>query len=145
VCGQTLALPPGLSVPPHRAPGEQSACPGTGSTVPAPPATRDLRKQAIDEVLNYVESGLGVRLDRQTVVRKRRSVGGCSDRGTWVCIEARPVAKIETQGQAGNGMEVVGLLRGVARPAWYRALCWHDSPERAVGRVDQVPSGRSHR
>jgi len=39
-------------------------------TVAALPATRDLRQQAIDDVLNYVESGLGVRLDRQTVVRK---------------------------------------------------------------------------
>jgi hypothetical protein len=35
-------------------------------------------------------------------------------------------------------MEVVGLLRGVARPEWYRALCWHDSPGRVVWRADEV-------
>jgi len=31
-CGQTLAVPPGATVPPHRRPDEQGSCPGTGGT-----------------------------------------------------------------------------------------------------------------
>ena len=32
ICGPTLAVPPGSTVPYHRKPGEQGTCPGTGST-----------------------------------------------------------------------------------------------------------------
>lgn len=69
--------------------------PVTGSV---PSTIRDLRKQSIEVVLGRVEDGLGVRFDRPTLVRKRRSVGACTDRGTWVRIEARPLAKIAAQG-----------------------------------------------
>src|SRR5215470_12866960 len=91
--------------------------------------SRDLRNEVVDEVLSRVEAGLGVVLERAAVARKRRSVGARSDRGTWVRIEVRPLAKIVAQGQAANGMEAANLLSGIAKPAWYAALCWHDVDE----------------
>lgn len=72
------------------------------------------------------------------MVRKRRSVGARSDRGTWVRIEARPLAKIAAQGQVGNGMEAAALLHDVAKPEWYRALSWHDRADGVVWRADEV-------
>lgn len=110
---------------------------GAGNSSAAP-TTKDLRRQAIDDVLDHVEKGLQVRLDRRTLVRKRRSVGAGSDRGTWVRIEVRPVAKITAQGQAGNGMEAAALLGGIAKPAWYRALSWHDPTGHVVWRADEI-------
>lgn len=103
-----------------------------------PSTTRDMREQSIKDVLDHVENGLHVRLDQQTLVRKRRSVGACTDRGSWIRIEARPLAKIAAQGQTGNGMEAAAFLHGIAKPEWYRALCWHDSAGQAVWRADEV-------
>ncbi len=107
-------------------------------TASVPPATMDLRKRSIAVVFDRVEAGLHVRFDRRTLVRKRRSVGACTDRGTWVRIEARPLAKITAQGQTGNGMEAAALLHGIAKPEWYRALSWHDSTGQVVWRADEV-------
>ncbi|WP_186382520.1 hypothetical protein, partial [Amycolatopsis rhizosphaerae] len=101
-------------------------------------ATRDLRKASVDEVLSRVEVGLGVALGRESVVRKRRTVGAPSDRGTWVRIEVRPLAKIAGQGQAANGLEAAELLTGIAKPAWYASLSWHDADEQAIWRADEV-------
>lgn len=100
--------------------------------------SRDLRKEPVEEVLNRVEAGLGVVLDREAVARKRRSIGARSDRGTWVRIEIRPLVKIVAQGQAANGMEAANLLDGIAKPAWYAALSWHDAQGEAVWRADEV-------
>lgn len=108
------------------------------STVSTPPTTGDLRKQPVESVLDQVGRGLGVRLDRQTLVRKRRSLGARTDRGTWVRIEARPLAKIIAQGQTGNGVEAAALLNGIAKPEWHRATSWHDSPTQTVWRADEV-------
>ena len=110
----------------------------TDTTLAAPSRSRDLRKQPVDDVLNRVEAGLGVVLDREAVARKRRSVGARSDRGTWVRVEVRPLATIAAQGQAGNGMEAANMLSGIAKPAWYAALCWHDAEGQAVWRADEV-------
>lgn len=100
--------------------------------------SRDLRKQPVEDVLHRVENSLNVRLDQQTLVRKRRSVGACTNRGTWVRIEARPLAKIAAQGQAGNGMEAAALLHGIAKPEWFNAVSWLDAPGQAVWRADEV-------
>ena len=107
-------------------------------TVSAPRQLRDLRKESVDGVLSRVEAGLGVVLDRATITRKRRSVGGRSDRGTWVRIEVRPIAKIAAQGQAADGTEAASLLSDVAMPAWHAALSWSDPEARAVWRADEV-------
>ncbi|MGH3933620.1 MAG: hypothetical protein ACRDS1_01325 [Pseudonocardiaceae bacterium] len=102
---------------------------GSGATT-----VRDLRTQPFDDVLDRVERRLDVRLDRATLVRKRRSLGARSDRGTWVRVEARPMAKIAAQGQSGNGMEAAALLQGIAKPEWFDAVSWSDTPAQVVWR-----------
>lgn len=87
----------------------------------------DLRKEAVDVVLDRVEQGLGVRLDRAAVIRKRRSLGGRTDRGTWVRIERRGFERIGVQGC--NGTEAAAVLGSVVMPQWYRGLAWRDESE----------------
>ncbi|TVT48384.1 hypothetical protein FNH05_17975, partial [Amycolatopsis rhizosphaerae] len=110
----------------------------TDVTTIAAHTRRDLRKESVDGVLNRVEAGLGVALVRESLVRKRRTVGAPSDRETWVRIEVRPLAKIAAQGQAANGLETAELLTGIAKPAWYASLSWLDADEQAVWRADEV-------
>jgi hypothetical protein len=78
----------------------------------------DLRKQPVEDVLSHVENSLHLHLDPQTLVRKRRSLGARTNRGTWVRIEARPLAKIAAQGQVGDGIEAAARLYGIAKPTW---------------------------
>ena len=103
-----------------------------------PSSARDLRKEPIEDVLRRVERGLEVRVDRESVVTKRRSIGARTDRGTWVRIERRLLAKITAQGQPANGMEAAELLTGIAKPAWYGALSWFDRVDAAMWRADEV-------
>jgi hypothetical protein len=98
----------------------------------------DLRTQPVEDVLSRVEGSLSLRLDRRTLVCKRRSLGARSSRGTWVRIEARPLAKIAAQGQAGDGIEAAARLSGIAKPEWFTAVSWHDSLGQAVWRADEV-------
>ena len=109
------------------------APPGAG-----PSNSRDLRKEPVEDVLRRVERGLEVQLDRASVVTKRRSIGVRTDRGTWVRIERRLLAKIAAQGQPANGMEAAELLTGIAKPAWYGALSWLDQADAAIWRADEV-------
>jgi hypothetical protein len=53
-------------------------------------------------------------------------------------IEARPLAKIAAQGQAGNGMEAADVLRGITKPAWYGVVSWRDHDEEVIWRADEV-------
>lgn len=103
-----------------------------------PVGPRDLRKEPVEDVLQRVESGLRVHLDRESVVTKRRSLGARTDRGTWVRIEIRQLAKIAAQGQVANGMEAAEMLSGIAKPAWYSALSWLDAASAAIWRADEV-------
>jgi hypothetical protein len=84
----------------------------------------DLRRPpsdaVLDEVIGRVEAGLRVAVDRAGLLRKRRSIGARSTRGTWVRIEARPVAKLVEQGQPCDGLEAAHLLDGVAAPGQLR-------------------------
>ncbi|MBB4910582.1 hypothetical protein [Actinophytocola algeriensis] len=89
-------------------------------------------------MLRRVECGLDVQFDREAVVTKRRSIGAPTDRGTWVRIERRLLAKIAAQGQPANGMEAAELLTGIAKPAWYGALSWRDQADAAIWRADEV-------
>lgn len=102
------------------------------------PRPRDLRKESVEDVLRRVEVGLDVRLDRDSAVTKRRSVGARTDRGTWVRMEVRQLAKIATQGQVANGMEAAELLSGIAKPAWYGVLSWLDAASAEVWRADEI-------
>jgi hypothetical protein len=92
----------------------------------------------LDEVIERVEAGLRTTVDREGLLRKRRSVGARSARGTWVRIEARPVAKLVEQGQPGDGLEAAHLLGGVATPRWLAGMSWPDPARGLVWRADEI-------
>ncbi|MFE9968814.1 hypothetical protein [Streptomyces sp. NPDC005525] len=96
----------------------------------------DLRKEPVEAVLDRVERSLGVRLDHETVVRKRRSVGARTGRGTWVRIERRGLDRIGVQG--GDGTASAEALRGIAKPAWLIGVAWRDETEPVMWRVDET-------
>ncbi|MFJ6212026.1 hypothetical protein ACIQGZ_01590 [Streptomyces sp. NPDC092296] len=101
----------------------------------------DLRRVPVDEVLERVETALGTRLDRATVVRKRRSVGARTERGTWVRIERRGLDRIGTQG--GDGTPSAEALSGIAKPRWLAGIAWRDEAEPAMWRADETGLLRS--
>jgi hypothetical protein len=109
---------------------------------PASPAVTtaapDLRTQPHADVLDRVEAALRVRLDRETCVRKRRSVGAVTDRGTWVRIEVRTVAKAALAGQGFGGVEAAAVLEGIAKPAWHAAVSWADPERGLLWRADET-------
>lgn len=96
----------------------------------------DLRTQAVDEVLDHVERSLQTRLLRDTVVRKRRSVGGRTDRDTWVRIERRLLDKIPDQGWNGN--ETAARMEGVSQPEWHGCLVWREARRPVMWRADET-------
>ncbi|MEJ8652791.1 hypothetical protein WKI65_33195 [Streptomyces sp. MS1.AVA.3] len=96
----------------------------------------DLRKEPMEAVLDRVERSLGVRLDHETVVRKRRSVGVRTDRDTWVRIERRGLDRIGVQG--GDGTASAEALRGIAKPAWFAGVAWRDETEPVMWRADET-------
>ncbi|WP_338930869.1 hypothetical protein WEB32_04790 [Streptomyces netropsis] len=61
----------------------------------------DLRRDPADGVLDHVEKALQVRLVRDTVVCKHRSVGARTEHGTWVRVKRRPSGRIDGQGWSG--------------------------------------------
>ncbi|MFJ3631643.1 hypothetical protein [Streptomyces sp. NPDC090112] len=104
---------------------------------PLPVAAQvDLRRQPVVDVLGRVEEALHVRLDRQTLVRKRRSLGGRTEQGTWVRIERRGFERIGTQGW--NGTEAAAVLQGVAMPEWYQGVAWREPGEPVMWRADEL-------
>ncbi|MGW0775727.1 hypothetical protein ACWD01_19225 [Streptomyces sp. NPDC002835] len=106
-------------------------------TLSVPPARAvDLRVEPVDDVLDRVERSFQMRVDRKTVVRKRRSVGGKTDRGTWVRVERRDFARIGAQGW--NGPEAAAVLRGVSMPEWHAGLAWRDQDDPVMWRADEM-------
>ncbi|MEU2870554.1 hypothetical protein ABZ769_15320 [Streptomyces olivoreticuli] len=103
-------------------------------TLSAPRAV-DLRRESVGEVLDRVEQSLQVRFDRQTIVRKRRSVGARTDRHTWVRIERRGFDRIGAQGW--NGPEAAAVLAGVAMPRWFAGSAWRERDEPVMWRADE--------
>ncbi|MFI5616531.1 hypothetical protein [Streptomyces sp. NPDC051567] len=85
--------------------------------------TDDLRVEPVDGVIRRVQAALRLRLDPGTLVRKRRTVGARSDRGTWVRIERRRLDRI---GQGWNGAEAAALLTGISRPEWHECVVWRE-------------------
>ena len=69
-------------------------------------------------------------------MRKRRSVGGRTDRETWVRIERRDLDKIG--GQGWNGTECAAVLDGIAKPAWFAGMVWRDQSEAVMWRADET-------
>ncbi|MEU3602075.1 hypothetical protein ABZ714_25665 [Streptomyces sp. NPDC006798] len=98
--------------------------------------TVDLRVEPVDELLDRVERSLQTRLDPNTVVRKRRSVGARTGRDTWVRLERRPLDKITDQGW--NGTESAARLEGVVQPAWQGCVVWRDADEPVMWRADET-------
>ncbi|MGW1989595.1 hypothetical protein [Embleya sp. NPDC001921] len=96
----------------------------------------DLRVEPVEQALDLVEHGLRVRLDRESVVRKRRSVGARTDRGTWVRIERRSLDRIG--GQGWNGVESAAVLSGIAKPEWFAGMSWRETDGDAMWRVDET-------
>ncbi|MFE3205641.1 hypothetical protein [Embleya sp. NPDC059237] len=96
----------------------------------------DLRVEPVEQALDLVEHGLRVRLDRESVVRKRRSVGARTDRRTWVRIERRSRDRID--GQGWNGIESAAVLDGIAKPEWFAGMSWRETGGDAMWRVDET-------
>ncbi|MEE1822474.1 hypothetical protein PUR61_09755 [Streptomyces sp. BE20] len=106
-------------------------------TLPIPSALAvDLRVEPVDEVLDRVEQALRVRLQPDTVLRKRRSVGARTDRDTWVRIERRPLDRIG--GQGWNGTECAAALTAIDKPTWRAGLAWRDASHAAMWRADET-------
>jgi len=96
----------------------------------------DLRTQLCQDVIDRVERRLGVRLDREAAVVKRCSVGGRTDRDTWVRIEARPFSTATGQ---GSGVEGAACLpRTIAKPEWYQGLSWQVAKQCLLWRADET-------
>jgi hypothetical protein len=80
------------------------------------------------------------------VVKKRRSIGFCSDRGTWVRVECRGLERLDGQGW---GLEAAHVLDHVPVPHWYAGVSWLDSVRKMMWRADETqlveeaPVGRS--
>ncbi|MGW2720474.1 hypothetical protein [Streptomyces sp. NPDC001492] len=104
-------------------------------TLPVPRSV-DLRRESIGGVLDRVERSLQLGLDRETVVRKRRTVGARTDRNTWVRIERRGFDRIGAQGW--NGPESAAVLSGVAMPSWYAGCAWREPGEPVMWRADEM-------
>jgi len=96
----------------------------------------DLRTQPCQDVIDRVERCLGVRLDREAAVVKRRSVGARTDRNTWIRIEARPFSKLTGQGSGVEG--AARLPRTVAKPEWYQGLSWQVPEQCVLWRADET-------
>ncbi|MGF1425525.1 hypothetical protein [Kitasatospora sp. LaBMicrA B282] len=96
----------------------------------------DLRKEPVDQVLDQVEQRLGTALDRTRLIRKRRSIGACTGRDTWVRVERRPWARAQEQGWAGT--ETAAVLEGVAMPRWVGSVVWQEMSGTAIWRADET-------
>lgn len=109
----------------------------TSIDVSAQPASQryDLRRTDIDDALERVEKALQVRLDRDSAVRKRRSIGAATARGTWIRIELRGPEKLDGQGW---GVEAAHVLDGVAKPAWHTGFSWFDTARQVMWRADET-------
>lgn len=83
-----------------------------------------------------MEQSLQTRLNRDTAVRKRRSIGARTDRDTWVRIERRGLDRIGVQG--GDGIPSAEALRGIAKPVWIAGVAWRDATEPVMWRADET-------
>ncbi|WP_442856444.1 hypothetical protein [Frankia sp. CcI6] len=110
--------------------------------VPNVRAKLDLRSGSYNDVLKRVERSLDVHFDRTAVVRKRRSIGLASDRGTWVRVEVRSPEKMT--GQGWNGTETSSMLHGVARPVWRQSVSWNDPDQDLMWRADETDFVADH-
>lgn len=95
----------------------------------------DLRKVAVDDVLSRVQTSLQLTMLPEGAVRKRRSIGFRSDRGTWVRVECRGLERFDGQGW---GLEAAQTLDGVPVPSWHAGISWLDAERRVMWRADET-------
>lgn len=106
------------------------------TTTDAPAHQRlDLRKVEVDDVLDRVQAMLATRLDVEGSVRKRRSIGFRSDRGTWVRVECRGLDRPLDQGW---GTEAASGITGVPMPTWHAGASWLDIERGVRWRTDET-------
>ncbi|WP_433268958.1 phosphotransferase [Actinosynnema sp. CS-041913] len=95
----------------------------------------DLRKTPTDSMVSRVKKALDADVDSQSEVRKRRSLGYATTRGTWVRIEVKDLARMNGQGW---GLEDAVVLEGVAMPAWLQGVSWIDHDLGVMWRADET-------
>ncbi|MEV1116148.1 hypothetical protein AB0I91_13835 [Actinosynnema sp. NPDC049800] len=95
----------------------------------------DLRKTPTAAVVARVQQTLAVDFDLASEVRKRRSLGYATTRGTWVRIEVKDLARMNGQGW---GLEQAAVLQGVAMPAWLQGVSWIDHDLGVMWRADET-------
>lgn len=100
-----------------------------------PQQVLDLRRDQAEGALDRVEHALQTRLERDQAVRKRRSIGLRSDRGTWVRVECRSLERFDGQGW---GLEAAQVLDGVPVPRWYAGISWLDTERNVMWRADET-------
>lgn len=96
----------------------------------------DLRNHPCQAVIDRVQVSLGLKLDQQTEIRKRRSIGFRTMTDTWVRVEVRARDRID--GQGWNGVECAEILDGVSKPAWLQGIAWIDRCEGLAWRADET-------
>ena len=95
----------------------------------------DLRETVTRDVIKRVQQALDAAFDSHSEVRKRRSLGYATTRGTWVRIEVRDLARSLGQGW---GIEEAAGLQGVAMPAWLQGVSWIDHELGVMWRADET-------
>jgi hypothetical protein len=95
----------------------------------------DLRKLDIGDVLSRVEKALQLRMSPDGVIKKRRSIGFRSDRGTWVRVECRGLDRLDGQGW---GLEAAQILHHVPIPRWHSGVSWLDDDRNVLWRADET-------
>ncbi|MFD5769330.1 hypothetical protein ACFWIN_26405 [Streptomyces sp. NPDC127049] len=96
----------------------------------------DLREEPVGPVLARAQQSLGTELDRENMVRKRRSVGAPTGRGTWVRVERRSLDRVGVQG--ADGTASAEALSGIAKPRWFAGAAWRDELEPVMWRADET-------
>jgi hypothetical protein len=95
----------------------------------------DLRKVDIGDVLSRVEKSLELEMAPEGAIRKRRSIGFRSDRGTWVRVECRGLDRLDGQGW---GVEAAQILHRVPIPRWHSGVSWLDDDRKVMWRADET-------
>lgn len=98
----------------------------------------DVRENRHDDVLARVESGLGVRLDRSSVVygESGATEGFRTSSDTWVRVERRQRRRINSA--VWIGLEAAATIQGVKKPEWFQSVTWTDPQRDVVWRADEV-------
>lgn len=95
----------------------------------------DLRKTSTEDVVARVQKVFDANFNPASEVRKRRSLGYATTRGTWVRIEVRDLARVDGQGW---GLETAAVLDSVAMPAWLQGVSWIDHDLGVMWRADET-------